>query len=59
MRGRGWCAHSGEHRQARICCRNTWSEDGEGGRASALVAGMGKREVTDSVCEWEEKGRSK
>ena len=34
-------------------------EDGEGGRASALVAGMGKREVADSVCEWEEKGRWK
>ena len=34
-------------------------EDGEGGRALALVAGMGKREVTDAVCEWEEKGKSK
>lgn len=35
------------------------SEDGEGGGALALVAGMGKREVTDAVCEWEEKGKSK
>ena len=51
--------HTLENIESRICCRNTWSEDGEGGRASALVAGMGKREVTDSVCEWEEKGRSK
>ena len=35
------------------------SEDGEGGRALALVAGMRKREVTNAICVWEEKGKSK
>lgn len=31
----------------------------EGGGALALVAGMGKREVTDAICGWKEKGKSK
>lgn len=47
MRGRG------------VVCTLWRIQASEGGGALALVAGMGKREVTDAICGWKEKGKSK